>query len=460
MNKDKIPHSVSEYIAILNDRLSDLFGEVVGEISELKTSARGHVYFVIKDKETNEILPCTIWQRTYALNGLELEVGMEVLIKGTPEFYGPFGKLSFIAKSAELVGEGALKKAYEKLKKKLSAEGLFDKQRKRTLPVFPKTIGIITSVHGEVIHDFTSNLRKAGFKVKILDCRVEGPESGRSLTLSVRAFRNEQIDVLILMRGGGSIQSLAGFDNEALVREIVSFPVPVITGIGHHKDVTLAALAADVAESTPSFVAALLNKSWDDAEQVLARLQQNILELYKDTLASASRHLTGTFRQAREVLDGILERYEEDKRHITTGLGKIGRQVEKVKETTQRTGLAIIKNMSGVFEDVRSRYFITIPRLVSHRYDSSLRDVSKYIRQTPRWVMRTYASSLRGFANKTNGLARIVRGHDPERQLRLGYSIVSSGGNIVRSVKGLRKGQELALRVSDGSILSEIKDVK
>ena len=134
--------------------------------------------------------PSTIWHSRYALNGLKLELGAEVLVKGWPDFYGPFGKLSFIAQTIELVGEGALKKAYDKLKEKLAKEGLFAESRKRPLPLYPKTIGVITSTSGAVVHDFNSNLGKYGFKVKIMGSRVEGQESGPDLILSLRAFKS------------------------------------------------------------------------------------------------------------------------------------------------------------------------------------------------------------------------------------------------------------------------------
>src|SRR5690606_4973649 len=114
------------------------------------------------------------------------------------------------------VGEGALKKAYDKLKAKLTKEGLFAEENKKELPLYPEKIGVITSATGAVVHDFSNNLGKYGFKVKIMDTRVEGQEAGRDLILSVRAFRKEDIDVLVLIRGGGSMQSLAGFDNETL----------------------------------------------------------------------------------------------------------------------------------------------------------------------------------------------------------------------------------------------------
>lgn len=288
------PLSIAEYVAVINNSLKQLHATVIGEVSEVKVAASGHAYFTLKDKHSGDTLPCAMWKFRYGVCGVQLEVGMEVRVSGEPNYKGEYGKLTFIVESLALVGEGALLKAYQQLKKKLAAEGLFDFDRKRRLPQFIRTIGVITSVHGAVIHDFSNNLRKSGFKVRILDARVEGPECGAGLALAVRAMRSEPLDVLVLIRGGGSIQSLAGFDNEALVREIVQFPVPVLVGVGHHQDVTLAALVADVQESTPSIVAAILGRTWEQAAAQLARDERMILTTYAATLRTASTLLTTT----------------------------------------------------------------------------------------------------------------------------------------------------------------------
>jgi exodeoxyribonuclease VII large subunit len=168
------PLSVSDFVEVLNNSLRQLTCSVVGEISELTVSARGHVYFTIKDNEKDASLPCTMWASKYAYSGVKLEKGMEVQVTGKPEFYAPFGKLSFISNQLELVGEGALKKAYDKLKLQLEKEGVFSNEKKRPIPDFVKTIGVVTSSKGAVIHDFSNNLGKNGFEVKIMHTNVEG----------------------------------------------------------------------------------------------------------------------------------------------------------------------------------------------------------------------------------------------------------------------------------------------
>ena len=149
--------SVSQYLDVLNDKLFETKAIVQGEVSSL-SFRNGHAYFAIKDKTDESLLNCFMWANNYALSGVELEEGLEVLIHGVPEIYKPYGKLSFKTEMIELVGEGALKKAYEELKNRLTEEGLFDETRKRKIPEFPHCIGLITSRDGAVINDFMSNI--------------------------------------------------------------------------------------------------------------------------------------------------------------------------------------------------------------------------------------------------------------------------------------------------------------
>jgi exodeoxyribonuclease VII large subunit len=216
---------------------------------------------------------------------------MELVLTGHPQIYPQRGSLSFVASTIELHGEGALKKAYDLLKKKLEQEGVFSPARKRALPELPHKIGIITSLKGAVIHDFNNNLGKFGFEIVCVDARVEGQQAVSSLLEAVEVLKGQDIDVLVVIRGGGSLESLQGFNNEALVRELVAFPVPVIAGIGHDQDVPLVALAADFMTSTPTAAAVLINRSWEEA---YAKIQQ---------VAHLANRVAAELRQVRLTMD-------------------------------------------------------------------------------------------------------------------------------------------------------------
>jgi exodeoxyribonuclease VII large subunit len=296
--------TVSEFIEVLNTFFKKEKVRMVGEISELKRAPSGHVYFSVKDKEAPGSLSCIIWSRNYDMCGIVLEVGMEVVMSGYPNIYPNSGKLSFVADTVELVGEGALKKAYEALKKKLDEEGVFAPARKRQIPEFVHKIGVITSREGAVIHDFVNNLGKFGFEVNLVDARVEGQQAVRSLLDAVHTLAKRDIEVLVIIRGGGSLESLQAFNNETLIREIVGFKVPVIAGIGHDQDVPLLALAADYMTSTPTAAAHLVSRSWEEAYariREFANLLDRIpleIEKVRDKLERSWVNISSSFENA------------------------------------------------------------------------------------------------------------------------------------------------------------------
>ncbi|MCL4405054.1 exodeoxyribonuclease VII large subunit [Patescibacteria group bacterium] len=290
---------VGEYIELLNVFLEREEVKITGEVSELKRAASGHVYFSIKDGDGESVLNAIIWSRNYDLCGVKLEIGMEVVLAGHPHIYPQRGTLSFIADTVELVGEGALKRAYDELKNRLEKEGVFDVARKRPIPKFAQRIGVITSREGAVIHDFENNLGKFGFKILFVDSRVEGQAAVKDLLAAIKTMRNQDIEVLVMIRGGGSLESLQAFNNENLVREITNFPVPVIAGIGHDKDVPLLALAADQMVSTPTAAANLLNQSWEEAYTMIHQLTY-ILSSIGEKIESIRNEMDAAWNSAVE----------------------------------------------------------------------------------------------------------------------------------------------------------------
>jgi len=411
---DEIVFSVSEYIEFLNLKIKPFEVKIVGEVGQVQFGPTGHVYFSLKDEKNGSTLNCIIWKSSYRSYGINLKEGMKIKAVGHAEIYAQSGRLSFIAKVISLAGEGALKKEYDRIKALLEKEGIFAEERKRRLPVYPHKIGVITSRQGAVIADFLNNLGKFGFSVKMIDSRVEGQEAVKDLLASIKSFKKQKIEVLIIMRGGGSMESMMAFNNELLVREIASFPCPVIAGIGHHKDMPLAAMAADVAVSTPTAAANLLGESWQKAELFLERAARQIVLAYERKLA----HINSLLQRSLAELDGfkrdMIERYEEFKSGLRFYLQKIDGKINSIKSD--------IKNLS---------------LKVFFSFDSALRNVS---RQTD-------------YAEKTISL------NNPERQLKLGYSIAFLKGEVLRSVSQIQKGQELNIRLADGFVESEVKKI-
>jgi len=391
IEKDKI-YTVSEFVSFLNEDLKWMKTKIVGEVGEAKAGPTGHMYFTLKDERDGAMLNCIMWSSKYRLFGITLEPGKKIVAFGSPEIYAPSGRLSFIADTIELAGEGDLKKQYDELKKKLEKEGLFAKENKRPIPKYPHKIGIITSKQGAVIHDFLNNIGKFGFDIKMIDSRVEGQGAVEDLLGAIKTFRKKDIDVLVIIRGGGSMESLMCFNNEILVREIVGFPCPVIAGIGHDKDVPLSAMAADAMVSTPTAAASLLNESWNQALLLVERLEREILNRYSL----------------------IIRKYQEVENRVKLSLQKF------------RNDIMGLKTKIGAYGQIYSFGF---------------------------------GSLLIRVKEQLKNAEKIIEINNPERQLKLGYSIATVDGKIIRKTGDVKVGQDLEVMVADGKISSEIKKI-
>ncbi len=407
--------SISEYIAILNQKLGVFRAKIIGEVSQVSFGPSGHVYFSLKDEKTGGVISCIIWNSKYRIYGVELKEGAKIIVFGSPQIYAPTGRFSFISETIELAGEGALKKEYDRLKKELDGEGLFAEEKKRKIPEYSRKIGVITSRSGAVLADFLNNLGKFGFKIKMIDSRVEGQTAVADLLGAVKSFRKQDIDVLVIIRGGGSLESMMAFNNEALVREIANFSVPVIAGIGHHKDIPLVALVSDVMVSTPTASANLLSQSWERANLLLEECERSIIGDYEDMLIDTRLLLDKSVRTIQKSAGLIFDKYRE----IETRL-KISFQ--KFKYALQ-----------------------TIENNLNNSWNKS--------------IITGFKSLILATNQQIEYAKSIVFVNDPERQLQLGYSIARCNGKIIRKVMDIRIGENIDLRIVDGVIISEVKKI-
>ena len=325
--------SISAYLKLLNGVLNSFGAKIIGEVSEVKISSVGHVYFSLKDKKDGSVLSCVIWNYDYKMCGIDLVEGIEVKATGFPDVYPVTGRLSFKAKTIQLAGEGQIKKEYEKLKKKLEEEGLFNEERKKQITDFPQKIGIITSKQGAVINDFLNNLGRYGFYIEFIDSRVEGLEAVKDLINSIKTFKKKKIDVLVIMRGGGSLESFLAFNNEMLIREVVDLPFPVIAAIGHDKDIPLLSLVADKMVSTPSIAASLLNSSWQKAEIELEGKKREIFSLFNSCLLFQKNKVNSLFNKSKIKIEEIINNFKIIEYKVINILpGIIKREIDKIKE--------------------------------------------------------------------------------------------------------------------------------
>ena len=337
---------------------------------------------------------------------------MKIIASGAPVLHSKYG-FKFIANIIELAGEGVLKKEYEKLKRKLAEEGLFAIERKKNIQEFPRKIGLITSENGAVIHDFLNNLGKYGYKIKFVNSRVEGQSAVQDLISAVDYFKRKKgIDVLVIIRGGGSLESLQGFNNEILIRKVSECDFPVICGIGHDKDVPLISLVADKAVSTPTAATSILNESWDRAVNNIDFFERDIIYKYQEMINSVKYSFEELSNKLAKQYNVIFQNFEK----INSRFNNILLNIDYNIQDLEKTLIVYQKNMFSNFE--------------------------RWLEIKNEWLLST-EKQLKTF--------------NPARQLKFGYSIVYSGKKIVKSIKQVQKDEEINIQVSDGKVVSKVK---
>ena len=408
--------SVSQFLDGINLELSGMAARIRGEVSSVDERDRV-VYFSLKDASDEATINCLIFRSAYVLSGVRIAVGDEIIIEGSPEIWKPTGRLSLKAGLIEFAGEGALKKAYEELRKKLETEGLFALERKRAIPEFPERIALLTSRDGAAIGDFMTNVGRHGYRISLFPSSVEGKRAVFELLAGIRYFNAhpELYDVLVIIRGGGSLESLQAFNNEALVRAVADSKIPVIAGVGHEKDITLAALVADVMVSTPTAASRLVRQSWEEGAERVGNAEHMLRSRVSDL-------------------------------------------VSRVRETLGRTDIALLDHFQEMKEDIRTivERFLAKREVVAYWIRSGSESVSALAGD-----LRKGKTSLFTMANDTlSRIEKLLFQFDPTRALNLGYSLVRLGsGKILRKSTDAKVGDRLDIRLSEGTIGAEVKEV-
>jgi exodeoxyribonuclease VII large subunit len=310
VSKDRI-FSIQEFISFINSQFSSLGAvKIKGEIISVDSNQNGYCFFTIKDSQTQEhSVSCYLSRWKVDSFSHLLEVGMEVVVGAIPSLYKN-GRFSLTVDSVEPYGEGALKKAFEALKKKLEAKGYFDESRKRALPEYIQKIGLITSESGEAVHDFQRNIGEYGFEIFLVDVRVEGDYAEQSIVSAIQWFNKNKtdLDVLVLMRGGGGLESLKTFNSEKIAEAIITSRLPVITGIGHERDESIADYVADRRFSTPTAVAVFLRTQREGLITRLENYTESLVLSTGEIFDYEKRNIGDKAENLKLVFSGILER--------------------------------------------------------------------------------------------------------------------------------------------------------
>lgn len=405
--------TVARYIARLNDTLAGQPARLRGEVG--KINVRENVmYFDFRDPSGEAVLSCLVFTSRYRLMGVELREGLEVIISGTPSVWPRSGRLSFHAGTIELVGEGKLQQAYAALKRTLDAEGLFAPERKRAIPRYAERIGLITSSQADAYFDFVKNLLPAGLMVEHADCHVEGARAVPEIIRAFAWFQTRPVDVIVMVRGGGSWESLQAFNNEAVCRAVAGSRAPVLAGIGHERDVPLAALAADRCVSTPSITAIELSHPWREAPLIIERAAQTV-----------GRAVELDAIRSRDRLNANAQRVQLHHRRAMTWAPQVSStlasRVAAMRERLLAQGLTL---------------------------DHASRRIAGHLRAS---VLAAGAAHRR--------LEQIATARDPQRLLQSGYSIVRSGQRIVRSSRQLSLGDPVSLQLGVGGAAGTITNL-
>ena len=414
---------------------------LTGQVSNFRKRPT-HQYFSLKDDHA--VIQATIWSGIYQKLGFDLEEGMKINVIGRVQVYEPSGSYSIIIEKAEPDGVGALAIQFEQLKKKLTEEGLFQERFKQPLPQFSKRIGVVTSRSGAVIRDIitTVSRRFPGVDILLYPTKVQGEGAAEEIACNIaRANQRDDLDLLIIGRGGGSIEDLWAFNEEIVVRAIFESRLPVISSVGHETDVTLADFVADRRAATPTAAAELatpvtkldLLAHLQNQEKRMATAVRNVLSKKQEALKKRSQSVI--FRQPERLYDGYLQRLDQLQLRLKQSLRtRISDNKQVVQARTHR-----LVQLSPVTK--------------IQRYQDRLGQLDKLLRSQMALV---YDAKVAEVKRLSEALLML----DTSRIVARGYAIVKKEESVVDSVESLKKKDQVTLLMRDGQVELEVKDVK
>jgi exodeoxyribonuclease VII large subunit len=435
------PLSISEISALLKRTVEDRFGHVRlrGEISGYKRAASGHVYLSLKDEGAK--IDGVMWKGTAGRLAFAPEDGLDVVVTGKLTIYPGRSSYQIVIESMELAGEGALMALFEKMKQRLMAEGLFDPARRKPIPRMPRVIGVVTSPTGAVIRDILHRLEdRCPSHVIVWPVLVQGEGAAAQVAAAIRGFDAirpggpvARPDVVIVARGGGSIEDLWAFNEEAVVRAVAGCSIPVISAVGHETDTTLCDFAADLRAPTPTAAAEL-------AVPVRADLMAQVQDL--------------GVRSARCVLRGIergRERLEAMKRLLPRADMLLAMHGQRVDELGERLRRGLSHRLSDARHELANASGALRKSLLERRIERA-REHLAAVRLTPLLIERKLGDSRAA----VTALTRLLDSLDPKLPLQRGFALVQAGERIVRSAEEAVKAGAVTLRFADGTVGAQV----
>ncbi len=413
---------------------------VQGEISNLARPSSGHWYFSLKD-EAGQVR-CAMFRTRNMHLDFAPQNGMQVVIRARVSLYEQRGEFQLIAEHMEEAGDGALQRAFELLKQRLSAEGLFDAERKKPLPGFPRRIGVITSPSGAAIRDILSvhQRRFPGIPVLLYPVPVQGQGAGEKIARAIQqASQRKDCDVLILARGGGSLEDLWSFNEEVVARAVAACQIPLVCGVGHEIDFTIADFVADRRAPTPSAAAELVTPNRDDFLQAVAVAENRLLRQVNTSLA-----------RKKETLRWLEKRIQHPSRRLQNLAQRLDDQEQRLNHARRVH-----------FRHLHSRLAQLEARLGRHTPLHTLRELTS--RQAT-LKQRLLAAQVRVVESRHYSLITLTRALDavsPLATLNRGYAIVCrTDGSVVRAAREVEVGDRVEARLGKGKLLCTVEEKK
>ncbi len=438
------PMTVAELDRAIKGALEDGFASAVwveGEVADARPAPSGHLYFCLKDEREEAAIDVVLYRSNVTPRVRALCVdGSRIRLRGKPTFWAPRGRLQFIADRAQAAGRGALLEALEKLKAKLSAEGLFARERKRALPSEPRIVGVVTSRGGAVIHDVCRvAFRRGGARILLADAQVQGAGSVESICRALAMLQRVQgVDVIVLGRGGGSSDDLWSFNDEAVVRAVVACPVPVVSAVGHDVDVTLVDFAADARAATPSQAAEMVVPDRSARRELLRRTR---LHLSRAMRARLGEGHVAMVRATRQLGDPRLA---------------IAAHQQALDDRVARLGASVrvhVKRQREVVSRTAHRLAYLHPRAVVARERAEALRLRQRIDALWSGSLERRAASLRHTTARLDALS-------PLKVLARGYAIATrEDGRAVRGSGDVREGDVVHLRVERALVHTTVTGV-
>ena len=443
-NSDSEIYSVSDVNRYIKEVLETSFAGYImveGEISQLQKSQLGHIYITLKDEKCS--VRCTLWKSRINNLDVEPEEGLKVIIKSKVSFYEKTGSYQLDIAGMSSAGAGKFHELFEKLKLKLKNEGLFETKFKKELPVYPKNISIVTSLTGSVLQDILKILsrRVSGINIEVVACNVQGSNCAASIIKQLVTINKKNTsEVIIIARGGGSLEDLIEFNNEYLARQIYNSKIPIITAIGHETDTTISDLVSDKRAATPSEAAEI-------ATSITSNDVQNSLDEYKSNLTNIINAYTNSLKyQLREKTNII------DNNNPITKINNYYQKIELFQEALRSKLLSNLIHEKNIINNFKIQLKGENPKTKIFELQSRLDNNKEFIKNL-------FSNIINNNKNSLNLKRNTIKDISPLNILDKGYSLIYSNGKIANKVSNFKIKSDIKIRIKDGEVISSIKKI-